>query len=266
MKGTAVLILLFLGGMSAILLSIGILIFGIMMTAYAPPQTPTPTVATTPTVAMPPTIPTPTALPTTSTTPVAPPPPQTPPPQNPAGSLERDAIERHNMYRSQHGVPPLQWDPEMAKVAQKLVDTNAEHCPFDHKLCHSGEPGTIPRHGYGGENLSGGGDVSNAVDLWAVERTCIPDVLSKEHEGFGCAGHFTQVVWRDVKRVGCGATDKAGGQVACIYDVYGAGGLPFREGVPPLVGRDRETWSDGKPCVTFNVAPLAPHCKQKGQV
>ncbi len=165
------------------------------------------------------------------------------------------------MYRSQHGVPPLQWNPALAEIAQRLADTNAAHCPFDHKLCHSGEPGTIPRQGYG-ENLSTGSDVGSAVDLWAVERTCIPDIVSEDPGGFGCAGHFTQVVWRDTKFVGCGANES---QVACLYDP-GHGGLPFKVGVPPLVGRDRQTWSDGKPCVTFTTNVLAPHCKQKGQV
>jgi hypothetical protein len=90
-------------------------------------------------------------------------------------------------------MPPLAWDADLAAIAQGY----AEKCVFE----HSGAPNL-------GENLYANtgsttpvevvaGWVSEVADYDYATNSCDPN--SK----FGC-GHYTQVVWADSLRLGCG--------------------------------------------------------------
>jgi len=44
-------------------------------------------------------------------------------------SIESDCLEEHNFYRSKHGTPPLQYNWELAKRAQKLANFLTKNKP-----------------------------------------------------------------------------------------------------------------------------------------
>ena len=87
-------------------------------------------------------------------------------------------------------LPDLTWSPEIAAVAQAY----AEKCIWEHSSNQYGE------------NLyatSGGGTPADVVGSWASEAadydyatdTCAPNKA---------CGHYTQVVWADTLKLGCG--------------------------------------------------------------
>ncbi|KAI9840813.1 MAG: hypothetical protein M1837_001286 [Sclerophora amabilis] len=102
----------------------------------------------------------------------------------------RDAmLSRHNLYRDQHNASALDWNNSLAEFGEQW----ANRCTWE----HSGGPS--------GENLAMGYiNATVVVDAWGNERDQFnfarPD-FSKE------TGHFTQMVWKDTRTVGCGRGD-----------------------------------------------------------
>lgn len=129
----------------------------------------------------------------------------------------------HNAVRaevSQGGaLPPLEWSCEVAAVAQAYADELArDGCP----LVHSGTA-------YG-ENLywsSNASTVDDVVGAWAEERACysygqFPDQCTPMPGQCEDCGHYTQIVWRDTRRLGCGVARCGEAEVwVCNYDPPG---------------------------------------------
>jgi len=105
-------------------------------------------------------------------------------------------LDAHNAYRARHCAPPLSWSAEVAASAQRW----ANRCVFDH------DPNSEL-----GENLAWGTQLSarEAVEMWYDEVS----EYNYAAPGFGPAGHFTQLVWRGSKLLGCG-------RAICQGDVY----------------------------------------------
>lgn len=132
--------------------------------------------------------------PTTSLTVVPEPTPTTTsesPAQPTLGEFEQQILDTHNQKRALHGVGLLTWDASYAdyalNYAKSVVDCN------NMQLIHSNGP-------YG-ENLAAGyvGGVE-PVDAWYDEIK----LYDFNNPGFSHGtGHFTQVVWKLTKRVGC---------------------------------------------------------------
>ncbi len=99
---------------------------------------------------------------------------------------EPDALSIHNQYRAMHHAPNLVWDSKLAAYAENY----ARKCRFQHS------------HSHYGENLAAGyASISAAVSAWYVEK----NAYSYWRPGFSSrTGHFTQLVWRSSKRLGCG--------------------------------------------------------------
>ncbi len=138
--------------------------------------------------------------------------------------------EAHNRFRRMSDamppMPALVWDTELAAVAQA----------YSEELARTGCGLTHSSNGYG-ENLywQRGLTVSaeDVVAGWHEEiecytfgpfmrgdscnRACV-DAMNAS----GC-GHYTQVVWRDTRRLGCGmATCSSGAEIwTCNYDPAG---------------------------------------------
>ncbi|WVR09775.1 hypothetical protein IAU60_006851 [Kwoniella sp. DSM 27419] len=94
-------------------------------------------------------------------------------------------VNLHNSARRKYGAPDVEWNADLVALAKK----NAE-------LCNA-------KHTKGGENLQWGsnlGTPESAIDAWMSE-----DALYNWHSpGYQEAyGHFTQIVWKDTKRIGC---------------------------------------------------------------
>jgi uncharacterized protein YkwD len=124
--------------------------------------------------------------------------------------------------RAQHCAPPLTWSPKVAASAQAWADhLRGRGCALE----HSG--------GRYGENLAAGtaGLLTPAAvtGMWYDESKR----YSFAHGGFSMStGHFTQLVWRDTRAVGCGVASCGGMDVwVCQYDPPGNVEGQYRENV-----------------------------------
>jgi len=159
------------------------------------------------------------------------------------------ACNFHNQLRFEHGVPPLEVSNRLAKWARL---TAAESACLDRL-----EAGTVPKdedgNGRCGQNLwayeplEQGLDEAFAermaiqgiqnwyeeLDLWNFDR-CTPVESAKKGE----TRHFTQLVWRSTKRLGCAMARSSSGRwyFACNYFPVGNVRRQFRRNVPPLGG------------------------------
>lgn len=136
------------------------------------------------------------------------------------------AINRHNKYRNLHQSGNLIWNSSIANKAQ----TWTNNCIFGH------DPSTKY-----GENIyatwgsfSNNTDfIKNAIDLWYSEVK----YYNYSKPGFSSkTGHFTQVVWKNTKRLGCGVKKCKDGMViiSCQYDPVGNYIGQFKENVLPI--------------------------------
>lgn len=91
-------------------------------------------------------------------------------------------------------IPPLEWSSDLAAVAQAY----AENCVFE----HSG--------GQYGENLYAESGLNatpqDVVDAWVSEDADYDYDSNSCNVGAVC-GHYTQVVWADSQRLGCGVAN-----------------------------------------------------------
>jgi hypothetical protein len=88
-------------------------------------------------------------------------------------------------------IPPLTWSGEVAAVAQAY----AENCVFEHS------------NGDYGENLYASSAPSSPLQVvasWVGERA---DYDYATDTCTNVCGHYTQVVWRDSQRLGCGVAN-----------------------------------------------------------
>ena len=141
----------------------------------------------------------------------------------PKGEM-KTLLAAHNRLRKKHCAPALAWSDEVAKVAQKWADKLASRC----SIGHSGG-GTY------GENLAAGTaeimDPEHTAEMWYSEV----EKYDFGKGGFSMeTGHFTQLVWRDTTRLGCGVSACKGLRIwVCNYDPPGNVQGEYRENVRP---------------------------------
>ncbi|MGI8958935.1 MAG: CAP domain-containing protein [Bryobacteraceae bacterium] len=126
--------------------------------------------------------------------------------------IAHEMVAAHNSLRAQYGIPPLRWSGELAAYAQNWANTLIASGKFAH---HGNSP-------YG-ENLfeiSGGSATAyDVVSAWAAEGR---NYDYQNNTCSGRCGHYTQVVWRDTKMVGCGmARDRRRELWVCDYEPHG---------------------------------------------
>jgi pathogenesis-related protein 1 len=126
--------------------------------------------------------------------------------------LAREILNEHNAVRDDLRLPPLQWSEELAAISQKWANTLLKQRRFDL------DPNTPF-----GENLFmiSGGSASPA----AVVRQWASESHNYDHGSNSCSGicgHYTQLVWRRTRRVGCAVAKGAGREIwVCSYDPPG---------------------------------------------
>lgn len=126
-----------------------------------------------------------------------------------AASLEQLALTEHNKWRALHHAGNLVWDNQLAAYAEHYANL----CQFQHS------------HTSYGENLAKGyPSVTAAIDGWYAEDR----LYSYRHPGFSMqTGHFTQLVWKSTKKLGCGLADcydrngKSWQYLVCEYSPHG---------------------------------------------
>jgi len=121
-------------------------------------------------------------------------------------------LSTHNSVRSHAGVPPLVWSERLAARAQDWANTLLARRAFSHR----------PNSRYG-ENLfeitGASASPAQVVANWASESR---NYDYNANSCRGVCGHYTQIVWRDTKEVGCAVARGGGREVwVCNYDPPG---------------------------------------------
>ncbi|MCJ1263277.1 hypothetical protein MMC22_003147 [Lobaria immixta] len=155
---------------------------------------------------------------------------QVPPTYSSDADFRSSVLNSTNFYRKQHNASDLTWNNSLATYAASY----AEKCLWEHSVralpAHAVSIFAFlwcpdsSQHGPSGENLAESyPNITAAIEAWGNERGKYdfdrPTGFSK------ATGHFTQLVWKDTKSVGCGRkqcdngdTDGAHGWlVVCEY-------------------------------------------------
>lgn len=138
-------------------------------------------------------------------------------------------LQRHNYYRGLHeNTDKLIWNDTLASYAASFV------AAYD---CASGEL----KHSLWefGENIALGYNVKGSVKGWYDE---IKDYDYSKAEFTTAAGHFTQLIWKETKQVGCAlryCNSYWGNITVCEYDPAGNWDGEFEENIQPLVIKPR---------------------------
>lgn len=137
-------------------------------------------------------------------------------------------LDAHNARRAEHCAAPLEWSDDLAAVARSWAEDLARRdCAFEHNQTAFGE------------NLWAGTAESfspqQIVDMWHRELGEYDFAAGR----FGMdTGHFTQLVWRSSRRVGCGSSTCGGMDLwVCNYDPPGNVQGEFGENVLPVTCR-----------------------------
>ncbi|KAF5448342.1 hypothetical protein F2P56_028887 [Juglans regia] len=129
-----------------------------------------------------------------------------------AQNSNQDFLDAHNAARAEVGVPPLTWNHTLQVYAENFANKRRD-CNFENS------------NGPYGENMAQGWGTFTALEavkMWVDEKQYY-DRKSNSCKGGECL-HYTQVVWRDTKRIGCARVKcyKDGGIfMTCNYDPTG---------------------------------------------
>ena len=122
--------------------------------------------------------------------------------------LSKQMLEAHNRVRRSHGLEPLAWSESLARTAKSWADRLASEGRLYH---HSN-----PRYGENLYLISGG--EASAADVVASWNSEAKDYDYRSNTCRSRCGHYTQIVWRDSKELGCGVGQSGKVQVwVCEY-------------------------------------------------
>ncbi len=126
-----------------------------------------------------------------------------------------ELLAAHNQYRTALGLAPLHWSTALAAKAQPW----AEHLAAIGQLVHNGY----------GQNLAmaaaGTHSLTQLVQLWGNEQANFTDGAFPDISTTGNwldTGHYSQMIWRSTREVGCGFAEDNGNDVlVCDYSPPG---------------------------------------------
>ena len=168
--------------------------------------------------------------------------------------VRKDLLDRHNYYRAKHQAPNLERLAALDTIAQSYSEKLASLW----YLVHSSN--TLNGN-YIGENLYFGYNAgylgTKPVDAWYDE---IKDYSFEKSEFTSGTGHFTQVIWKNTRQVGCGVAcnSKDYCYVTCNYYPGGNYLGQFRANVLPLSEGTSEDTTTPKEVVTDAPVTDAP--------
>ena len=127
-------------------------------------------------------------------------------------TVSAEVLQAHNSIRRSLGLPRLTWSDGLAARAQEWAQSLLAKGQFLHH----------PKSPYG-ENLfemtGAHASAAQVVDEWAAESK---NYDYRSNRCNGTCGHYTQIVWRDTKEVGCGVARYARREVwVCEYNPPG---------------------------------------------
>ncbi len=116
--------------------------------------------------------------------------------------IEERLLARHNAERATRDLPPLAWDASLVRSARSWAD----HLAAEGAFYHAPERRNDPE----GENLWAGTKgrfgPEAMVDAWAREKRFFKPGIFPDNSTTGRVadvGHYTQLMWRATRRVGC---------------------------------------------------------------
>jgi uncharacterized protein YkwD len=121
-------------------------------------------------------------------------------------------LAAHNAVRARVRVAPLAWSEQLAESAQNWADTLLTRGQFDHR--------PSPKYGENLFEITGASSSpARVVSAWAGESS---NYDYRSNRCRGICGHYTQIVWRGTKEVGCAVARGGGREVwVCNYDPPG---------------------------------------------
>lgn len=132
--------------------------------------------------------------------------------------FRKESLEEHNIKRNKHHVEDLVTCPELEKIAQKYAEYLAKSNMFQHSN------GKF-KGDYMGENLymQGGRKMTGklAVQSWYDEIKSYN--FANPNKSNGTVGHFTQLIWKDSKKLGVGCAKSRDGSYFVVANYYPAG-------------------------------------------
>ena len=127
-------------------------------------------------------------------------------------TIRREILDAHNRVRSGVGVPPLVWSDELAAVAQGWANQLISEGRLRHRA--------NPRYGENLYLISGARATPNdVISAWAAEAK---DYDYRTNTCSSRCGHYTQIIWRSTKAVGCAVARSRSTEVwVCEYSPPG---------------------------------------------
>ena len=124
-----------------------------------------------------------------------------------APAMADQMLVAHNSVRAGLHLPPLAWSEKLANAAQEWANTLVKEGSFHH-----------PAKSPWGQNLyaiTGGEYLPEQIVMgWAAE---VSKYDYQTNQCSGMCGHYTQLVWRDTKEVGC-AVARGGNREVWVCD------------------------------------------------
>jgi pathogenesis-related protein 1 len=153
-------------------------------------------------------------------------PPAPAPPAAGTGSVDAAAmLAAHNQWRAQTGVPALVWSDKLTGIAQSWVSRlAASSCSFE----HSGSREYGENLYVGSAVISHQGNVQKKIKPEEVVESWASEGSYYNYADNSCAsvcGHYTQLVWRDTKEVGCAMAVCADKTQIWMCSYYPAGNM-----------------------------------------
>lgn len=118
------------------------------------------------------------------------------------GGFDDRLLAAQNRERAAWGVAPMAWNPALARSAQAWADRLATTGAFAHAPVDTRHPE--------GENLWAGTkdrySLEAMVDAWVREKRDFKPGTFPDNSVTGRVedvGHYTQLMWRDTRQVGC---------------------------------------------------------------
>ena len=132
--------------------------------------------------------------------------------------LRAAMLAGQNEARARLGLAPLAWNDSLAADARAYAEEMARTARFEHSPQPRGDP---PQ----GENLWTGTSRAytyrEMVGHWIAEGRVyrpLPVPQSSATGDFGDVGHYTQIVWRNTREMGCAeASNRRDDYVVCRY-------------------------------------------------
>uniref|UniRef100_A0A6S6SD88 SCP-like extracellular n=1 Tax=uncultured Thiotrichaceae bacterium TaxID=298394 RepID=A0A6S6SD88_9GAMM len=136
-------------------------------------------------------------------------------PVAPAFTGQQGMLQAHNQVRARLGLPALTWSGELVRYSQSwanhLVSNNS--CRMQHRSHAGSNPKKYGENLFWGSALkwSDGRRESQKITAQEVAREWAIEVQHYSYSRNSCrpgeqCGHYTQMVWRDTRQVGCAMT------------------------------------------------------------